>query len=137
MLIDEIKEIKTSVRELRRFGLLFGGVFFTLTVVALWKHQPAWEICLMLSLFFFTAGFFRPALLKPVRKVWMILSLLMGWVMTRVILVLLFYLVIFPIGFLSRCAGKDFLDRKIEPGKESYWMDHVTSTDSAHLEKQF
>ena len=53
--------------------------------------------------------------------VWMIFAVILGWFMTRIILSLLFFLVITPIGLTMRLLGKDFLGLKIKSSNESYW----------------
>jgi multisubunit Na+/H+ antiporter MnhG subunit len=45
----------------------------------------------------------------------------MGFFMTRLILGVLFYLIITPIGLTAKLFGKDFIDQKINKGKKSYW----------------
>ena len=52
----------------------------------------------------------------------MMLAILLGWIMTRVILAILFYLAITPIGLIAKLARKDFLGLKIDKLHESYWV---------------
>ncbi len=68
-----------------------------------------------------TTGLVLPTALTPIYKGWMGLATIMGWFMTRVILGVLFYLVITPVGLISKIMGKDFLDLKINRAQKSYW----------------
>jgi len=120
----EINEIPSTKRQLREFGLTVGAVLGLISVWMLWRgnaHAPYFFAAAALLVAF---GMLMPAALKPIQKVWMTLALLMGWVMSRVILVVLFYLAVTPIALVLRLLGKDLLD--IRPGlqKESYWHPH-------------
>ena len=79
-----------------------------------------------------------PQLLRPVERVWMSIAGAMGWVMTRVVLTLLFYIAITPIGLLTRLAGKRFLDLGMDGEAESYWIRRSrTRRAREEYEKQF
>ena len=60
-------------------------------------------------------------LLKPVYKIWMRFASVLAWINTRIVLVVLFYLVFTPVGLAMRLFKIDLLERnKI---KESYWKE--------------
>ena len=60
------------------------------------------------------------------------------WLTTRLILALTYYLVITPIGLLLRLFGKDALQRKIDPGADSYWIEREPEPlDRERYKKQF
>jgi hypothetical protein len=67
-------------------------------------------------------GLVLPSLLKPVYKVWMALSVVMGFIMTKVIMVIIFYLIVTPIGLIASLTGNKFLDMKIDKNAKSYWI---------------
>ncbi|VAX27586.1 hypothetical protein MNBD_NITROSPIRAE02-1288 [hydrothermal vent metagenome] len=72
---------------------------------------------------FIAFGLFLPNLLKPLQKAWMTLAVLMGWVMTRLILFVLFFLIVTPIGLLAWLLNRDLLRLKIDRNScNSYWM---------------
>ena len=50
------------------------------------------------------------------------LSMILGAIVSTILLTVLFYLVVTPIGLLAQVTGKDFLSRKLEPGAASYWI---------------
>ncbi|MDI6854073.1 MAG: SxtJ family membrane protein [Deltaproteobacteria bacterium] len=109
-------------RELRQFGLVIGSVFTLLAGLLYWKGSTAWFYYLVPAFLFFSFGLLWPLSLKPVYKIWMKIAFVMGLFMTKVILSLLFYLVVTPIGILARIFGKDFLKLKIEKERDSYWI---------------
>jgi len=87
---------------------------------------------------FFAAGLFLPVLLKPVYKAWMILSVVMGFIMTKVIMVVIFYLILTPLGLIASMTGKKFLDMKIDKSAKSYWITREkTQKLKSDYERQF
>lgn len=138
MIIQEIKSIKSGKRELRQFGLtvgiilgLLGGLFFL-------RGKDYYLDFLILSFTFLLLGLVAPILLKPVQKIWMSLAILIGWFVTRTILIVLFYLIVTPISLLARLFGKKFLDQKIDRTVESYWIvRESTGFNKRNYENQF
>jgi len=61
-----------------------------------------------------------------------------GWFNTRVILILVYYLLLTPTGLIMKLCGKDLLDRKIDRGCQSYWRERKNITATVEgLGKQF
>jgi hypothetical protein len=122
----EIRALDTSPRALRSFGLVVGGVFAGIAAVIAWRNGwmlTPWSVGLggpglVLILF----GLAAPTLLHPVYKVWMGLAVVLGFVMTRVILTLVFVGLVIPIGLVLRLVGKDLLRLKLDASADSYWL---------------
>lgn len=122
MIIEEIRNIKSGKRELRKFGITVGIVLGLLGGLFLWRGRDYYSYFLILSAALLLLGLAVPILLKPIYKVWMTLAVLLGYLMTRVILSVLFFLVVTPIGLLARLFGKNFLDTEFEKSGNSYWI---------------
>lgn len=138
MLLEEIKNIKSTKKDLRDFGLVVGIFFVILGALFWWKGKPFYPYFLEIGTFLIFFGLAFPVVLKPIQKVWMTVALLIGSVMTRVILLVLFYLVITPIGIISRLFGNKFLDLKIDKSANSYWIKRPQeSYDKERYEKQY
>lgn len=138
MLLQELKKIKSSDKDLRQFGVTLGVCFAGLAAIFWWKGKLFFWILAAVSGCFLGAALILPRILKPVQKIWMGLALVMGAVMSRVILCLLFYLVVTPIGWAVRLVKKDFLNRSLNLSKKSYWIDRSTPImDESRYEKQF
>ena len=124
--------------ELRKFGLTVGIVLILWGVLLLWRDKNGYVYLFIISLVFLFFGLVLPALLKPIHKTWMAFSTFLGWFMTRVILSVLFFLVVTPIGFLARLCGKEFLDKKFKNNVNSYWIPRKTiKFDKQNYEHQF
>ena len=138
MIIEEIKSIKSGRKELRNFGIIVGIVLGLLGGVLSWRGRGYYFYFYILSIAFFFLSFIPPFLLKPIHKIWMTLAVLLGWFMTRVILSILFYLVITPIGLLLRLFGKDVLDLKFDRNADSYWiLKEKVKSETRNYERQF
>lgn len=88
-------------------------------------------VALMLSIFF-------PVALKYIYKVAMFVAHAIGWFNTRVLLGIIFYLLLSPIGIFLRIIRKDLLDRKLNKSSDTYWKTYkIHDTDLSRYEKQF
>ncbi len=123
MLIDQIRRIDSSSRELRKFGFVMAGALAVIGALVLWRGRPYYVYFFGCSLLLAVFGAILPVVLMPIHKVWMTLAAILGWFMTRVILCVLFYLVLTPMGLLMRLFGKDILNMRFEPDRSSsYWV---------------
>ncbi len=138
MLIEEIKNIKSGKKELRKFGITVGIVSGLLGGLFLWRGKDYYTYFLILSTVFISLGLGLPILLGTIQRIWMTLAVIIGWFMTRVILSVLFYIVVTPIGLLTRLLGKDFLDTKFNRNANSYWIPgKETKPRERNYENQF
>ncbi len=124
MLRDELKKVSTlsDKKELRKFGLVLGIFFGLLAVLLLWKDKSSAVYFVYVSGSFLLLGIVVPIVLRPIYVFWMSIAVVMGFIMTRVILSLLFILVFTPVGIGIRLLRKDTLSQKIEKQKSSYWI---------------
>jgi hypothetical protein len=68
----------------------------------------------------------------------MALSVVMGFIMTRIIMVIIFYLIVTPLRLVASMAGKEFLDMKIDKNVKSYWIvREKTQKAQSDYERQF
>ena len=139
MFLEEIKQIKTGERELRKFGLLVGGVFAALGLLMWLRGKPHFPYFLGPGVLLAGAGWLFPKVLRGLYIVWMSLAIVMGYLVSNVILTLFFFLVITPIGLAARLAGKDFLQQRRNPQAASYWQrrEHRGPKPPAEYERQF
>ena len=117
----EMRRLKRTARELRKFAYLVGSVFILIGGAGLFKHwhvlvvAALWVGALMLLL----GGLLNPKSLEKVYAVWMGIAFALGWVVSRAILIILFYFVITPIGMIARIFGKKFIDISFLRSSES------------------
>jgi hypothetical protein len=123
--VEEVRGLDTGPKALRRFGLVVGGVFAGIAAVSAWPN--GWAVGSTAAVLgavggaLLVLGLAAPALLRPVYRVWMGLAFVLGFVMTRVILTVVFVGLVVPIGLVLRLFGKDFLDERFDRSAPSYW----------------
>jgi hypothetical protein len=126
VLIEEIRSTDTSRRALRSFGLVVGSVFLGIALVVFWRAEwsfvPGMQIFGGLGAALIILGLVWPPLLRPVYRVWMAVAVILGFLMTRVILTMVFFLVVTPIGLLMRAFGRDPLNRRLDKNASTYWI---------------
>ncbi len=137
-ILEDIRNIKSGRKELREFGITIGVVLLVLCGLALWRGRASFPYFAVSGAGFITLGLIFPAVLRTLQKAWMALAAVMGFFMSRLILAVLFYGVITPIGLLTRLLGKDVLDQRLYTSKASYWIDHDgASKDKESYENQY
>ena len=136
-MLEEIKNIPYSKRDIRSFGITMGIILFIISGLLMYYNKEIYQIIGIIALTFVGLGLIIPVALKPLYFVWMTFAAILGWVMTRVILSLVFYLIITPIGLLTKLLGEDFLDLK-KKESNSYWNYRDSSKElNQDYEKQF
>lgn len=109
-------------KELRQFGLVTGAivaVLFGLVLPLLWGHglvQWPWIVAGILWVWAIAA----PGTLNPVYRVWMRFGLVMGFINTHIILGIIFYGLMWPMGIVMRLLGRDPMHRKFEGATDTY-----------------
>lgn len=126
-----------SPKELRSFAFLVGAVF---AVLGLWPFMfrglPLRLWALILAGLLVAPGVLCPTSLRPVYRVWMAVGHALGWVNTRIILAVIFYMLFTPAAIIMRLLGKDPMRRKLEPEAGTYRIPRQPRAGS-HMGRQF
>src|ERR1035438_10646378 len=77
MIKDEIKNIKQSPKDLRKFGLTVGIILLLISCLLIWNHKPTQIFFLSIGAILFLAGLLFPTILRPLNKAWMTLAILL------------------------------------------------------------
>ena len=124
-------------KELRQFGLLVGAVF---SVIGLWplvfRGEPLRLWALGIGGLLIVCGGILPQLLAPIHKGWMWVGHIMGWVNTRILLGIVFYALVTPIGFVFRLMGKDTMRQAFAESSTTYRVVRSPRPHS-HMKYQF
>ena len=124
-------------KQLRSFGFTVGGIF---ALIGFWPLIFR-GVALRLWAVVLAACFLVPAVIFPrslvwVHKGWMAVGHVLGWINTRIILGVVFYVVVTPIGIVRRWLGKDPMGRQLRPDLDSYRVVRKPRPAS-HLTKQY
>ena len=137
--IKELNEIPATRKHLREFGWVVGGVLSLLAAYWCWRGKSFWVWAAAPGVALLVLGTLLPTSLKIAHRLWMGLAVVMGFVMTRVILTLFYYLFLTPIAGILRLTGQypeSF--RKTKPGQSTHWTSRPdAAVDPSRYENQF
>ena len=110
----------------RSFGLLFTIVFAVLAISGFWKGWPHIDLTFLVgaSVLTLLVTFLHPSLLSPLNKLWFKIGLLLGRIVSPIVVGLLFFALITPVGVVSRLFGRDALRLK-RHSKPTYWVARI------------
>jgi hypothetical protein len=121
MLKEEIKHIDKSDKAVKKTSVTIGIVLLIITFILWYFGKTSFIYFGAIGGIFIILSYIAVPLLRPFHKLWMSLALILGWFMSRVILIILFYLVITPIGLFAKLFRKRFLELKIDKKTGTYW----------------
>lgn len=123
------REAINALKSNREFGFTFAGFFLLLAIQRLCSNSiRGSEIALSLAAFFAIATFVAPSMLAPLKRWWLRLGDLLHKITSPIIMALLFYVVITPMGMMLRLFGWDPLRLKYDPQAATYWISRSKQT---------
>ena len=126
------KKIKMSSN--RTFGILF---FIIFALIALWPlihGEPLRIWPIPISFIFLALGLFNSKLLSPLNSIWIKFGELLGKIIAPIVIGIVYFIIVTPIGLLMRLIGKDLLNIKFSK-TNSYWMKREKNIGS--MKRQF
>ena len=138
---NEINTAEVTNSDLRKFGFIMGGMFALIFgLIFPWLSDktkdtwPMWPFIVMAV--FWAVAVVAPQILRPVNEIWIKVGNVLGFINSRIILGVMFFAMIFPIGMLLKLFGKDSMNRKLDKKTDTYRI--VTKQrNKEHLEKPF
>lgn len=137
MALIEPKWNPTS-RDLRVFTAIW-SVFFSFISAMLWwrYHAPIWAtvvFCLTVPIGLF--GLMRPSAMRLIYVLWITLTFPIGWTVSHLILLFIFYIVLTPVALIMRAVGYNPMARRFDRACDSYWTEHDPGTDKSRYFRQ-
>ena len=126
---------KIKISSNRNFGLVFFVVFL---IVALWplKYEEDFRLwSLTLSIIFFILGIINSKLLTPLNMLWFKFGILLGSIVSPIVMGIVYFLVVTPIGVFMRFLGKDLLKTSKVKNTNTYWIQRDKQKNT--MKKQF
>jgi len=118
----------------RSFGIVFFVVFLFIAIYPLNYNGEIRLWSIIISLIFLILGLLRSKILTPLNILWFKFGIFLGKIVSPIIMGLIFFLVVTPIGILMRILGKDLLNLKYNLNK-SYWIEK--SGPKSKMKNQF
>ena len=106
----------------KSFGIVFFVVFLIIAIYPILSNGNLRLWSLIISLAFLILGLINSRLLTPLNKLWFKFGILLGKIISPVIMGIIFFLVVTPIGILMRLLKKDVLNLSFNDNK-SYWIE--------------
>ena len=105
----------------RSFGIVFFLVFILIAFYPIINQGEVRVWSIFISLFFLILGIINSTILTPLNKLWFKLGIFLGKIISPMIMGIIFFVVVTPIGLFMRLLGKDLLNLKFNNDK-SYWI---------------
>ncbi len=106
----------------RSFGIVFFIVFLAIAIYPLINQDEVRIWSLIISLVFLVLGLLNSILLNPLNKIWFRFGLFLGKIISPLVMGIIFFIVVTPIGLFMRILNKDLLNLKFNK-KKSYWIE--------------
>ena len=120
-----MKKNNNNINSNRSFGLVFFIVLLIISIYPMFYDGQIKIIFLVLSVIFLILGLLNSILLYPLNLAWFKFGLFLGKIISPIIMGIIFFLVVTPIGLLMRLLGKDVLNLKLNKKQGSYWIEKV------------
>tara|TARA_E500000331_G_scaffold319658_1_gene332541 strand:+ start:1546 stop:1938 length:393 start_codon:yes stop_codon:yes gene_type:complete len=130
--MSEYNDIKISSN--RSFGVVFFVVFLLIAFYPLLNNNEIRLWSLIVSVLFLILGILNSKILSPLNKIWFKFGLLLGKIISPIIMGVIFFLVVTPIGFIMKLLGKDLINLKFN-NEKSYWIEK--SGPKSKMKNQF
>ena len=118
----------------KSFGILFFIVFLIIGILPLLSSGPLRLWSVIIALFFLILGLFNSRILTPLRILWIKFGELLGKIVAPIVMSIVFFVIITPIGVFLKIIGKDVLSLKLDKNIKSYWIKKLFKSD---FKKQF
>ena len=134
-MFDNKSYIKIKIGSERSFALIFAVVFLIISLYPLRYGEDIriWALLIVIILLF--VGILFPKLLVVPNRLWFKLGLILGAIVAPIIMAIVFFITVTPIGIILRLFNKDILNQKIKKSTESYWIKRKETKSS--MKNQF
>jgi len=106
----------------RSFGIVFFTVFLLISIYPLINDESIRIWSLVISLIFLVLGIINSNILSPLNKLWFKFGIFLGKIISPIIMGIIFFLVVTPIGLIMKLIGKDVLNLRYSDYR-SYWIE--------------
>ena len=116
----------------RSFGILFSIVFAIITLWPIISGNPLRLWSLPISIIFLVLGLLNSKLLNPLNIVWVKFGELLGRIVAPIVMAIIYFIIVTPIGLFMRLIGKDLLNLKFSKAN-TYWIKREKKVGSMKL----
>ena len=117
-----MKKNNNKISSNKSFGIIFAIFFLILSLYPLTNAQDIRTWAVILSILFFILGLINSKILTPVNLLWFKFGLLLGRIFSPIIMGIIFFFIVTPIGIIMKVFKKDLLNLKYN-NKKTYWIE--------------
>ena len=117
-----MKNTEIKIGSNKSFGIVFFVVFFIISIYPLINDNPIRLWSLILSLIFLILGLINSKILTPLNIIWMKFGMYLGIFISPIVMGIVFFLVVTPIGIIMKILRKDLLNLRMNK-ENSYWIE--------------
>ena len=114
---------KIKMSSNKSFGIVFFVFFLILSLYPLLNKEKLNLLFLIFSITFLILGILNSKILTPLNKVWFKFGIILGKIISPIIMGIIFFLVVTPVGLLMKILGKDLLKLKYNKKDNTYWIE--------------
>lgn len=123
--------------QIRRKAIIPAIILFILGSILYFSGRPHFYIPWIFCAWFLAGILINPVIIKPIDTTVRYITIGILWVTTRIMLTLVYFLIITPIGLWFKIRGRDRLHRKISSEEKSYWHKRSPDKQIPSCEKQY
>lgn len=120
----------------QKFGLITGGACLLIAAWQYFAHHHVIIWLFVIGILLILLAVIIPQILNPLRLIWDKVGNVLGMINTAIILFLLYFLIITPVGLIMRLLDKSSLDLKFERSAATYWKP-VKKAEQSSMKQQF
>jgi hypothetical protein len=131
---------KPAHRQLKQFAGIFLVFFLGLAAYLHFRHDAALWVSAAVggaAVLVGGAGLLAPPLIRPVYVAMMAVALPIGMVVSTVLLAVIYYLILTPIGIVLQLFGKDTMGKRFDKEARSYWVRRTPTEDVRRYFRQY
>ena len=115
--------IHTEQSSEKSFGVIFSIVFLIVSLYPLFNSEGLRIWALAVSAIFLLFAFLAPSILILPNKLWFKFGMLLGSIVAPILMLLVYFITVLPVGLIMRLLGKDILKQKLDKSAKSYWIE--------------
>tara|TARA_B100001765_G_C19298448_1_gene247613 strand:- start:89 stop:484 length:396 start_codon:yes stop_codon:yes gene_type:complete len=129
------QKTKIKISSNRNFGLVFFAVFLIVSIWPLMDENSIRIWSIIISIIFLILGLLNSKILSPLNRLWFKFGMFLGSIIAPIVMAVVFFIVVTPIGLFMKIMNKDLLNKKYDKKKISYWIKY--NKPNSTMKKQF
>jgi hypothetical protein len=122
-LSESISHISSEQSSPKSFGVVFAVVFLIVALYPLISFEGLRIWALVVSMIFLFIAYVTPQILSLPSSLWFKFGMLLGSIIAPIVMALVYFVTVLPIGVIMRLLGKDLLKQKLDKNVKSYWIE--------------